>query len=47
LYPELIDLPGSTDDLISSSVKPLLEKEIIKKNDLILVLAARPPLSTN
>ena len=47
LYPELIELPESTDDLISSSVKPLLEKEIINKDDLIVVLAGSPPLHTN
>lgn len=47
LYPELIKLPESTDDLISSSVKPLLEKRIIAKDDLIIVLAGSPPLHTN
>jgi pyruvate kinase len=47
LNPVLIELPQSTDDLISISVKPLLEKEIINKDDLIVVLAGSPPLHTN
>ena len=47
LYPKLIDLPESTDDLISISVKPLLIKKVINKDDLIVVLAGSPPLHTN
>ena len=47
LYPKLIKLPKSTDDLISISIKPLLEKKIINKDDLIIVLAGSPPLKTN
>ena len=47
LYPKLIELPESTDDLISISVKPLLEKNIVNKDDLIVVLAGSPPLHTN
>ncbi|HAK47494.1 MAG TPA: pyruvate kinase [Spirochaeta sp.] len=47
LYPELINLPESTDDLISSSVKPLLQKGVLKGDDMIVVLAGSPPLRTN
>ena len=47
LYPELIDLPKSTDDLISISVQPLLDKKVLEEDDLIVVLAGSPPLRTN
>ncbi len=47
LYPEIIELPESTDDLISSSVSPLLEKKVLEGDDMIVVLAGSPPLNTN
>ena len=47
LYPELIELPESTDDLISISVRSLIKSSDVKKEDLIVVLAGSPPLRTN
>lgn len=47
IYPELIELPESTDDLLSISVRPLLEKNIVAEDDLVIVLAGSPPLRTN
>ncbi|MDC7126198.1 MAG: pyruvate kinase [Spirochaetales bacterium] len=47
LYPELLDLPESTDDLISNAVRPLYEENILGLDDLIVVLAGSPPLRTN
>ena len=47
LYPQIIELPKSTDDLISESVKPLLSKGILEEDDMIVVLAGSPPWRTN
>ena len=47
LYPQLIELPKSTDDLISISVKPLLDKGILEEDDMVVVLAGSPPWRTN
>ncbi|MDC7227268.1 MAG: pyruvate kinase [Spirochaetales bacterium] len=47
LYPRVIKLPDTTDDLIATSVRPLLEKGVLQKDDMIVVLAGSPPLKTN
>ena len=47
LYPELIELPESTDDLIATSVKSLVKTKAVEDQDLIVVLAGSPPLVTN
>ncbi len=47
LYPEVIKLPDSTDELIADSVRPLLSKGILERDDMIVVLAGSPPLNTN
>jgi pyruvate kinase len=47
LYPELIELPESTDQLVSDAVITLLEDGLVQRKDLVVVLAGSPPLKTN
>ncbi|MEM5947284.1 pyruvate kinase [Spirochaetia bacterium 38H-sp] len=47
IYPEVVDIPVSTDELVMDSVSLLLEKNLINSDDLILVLAGSPPLNSN
>ncbi|MBI9105773.1 MAG: pyruvate kinase [Spirochaetales bacterium] len=47
LYPELIELPESTDQLISDAANTLLSEGLVNEDDLVVVLAGSPPLKTN
>ena len=47
LYPELIELPESTDQLVTDAVSTLLKEKKVEQDDLVVVLAGSPPLKTN
>lgn len=47
LYPRVIELPDSTDQLVSLAMEPLVEKGVLDLDDLVLVLAGSPPLKSN
>lgn len=47
IYPEVVELPASTDELVTDSVSVLLNKRLINSDDLVLVLAGSPPLNSN
>ena len=47
LYPELIELPESIEQLVSDAVNTLLDDGLVQREDLVAVLAGSPPLKTN
>lgn len=47
LYPELIERPESVEQLVAAAVETLLEEELVRREDLVVVLAGSPPLKTN
>ena len=47
LYPSLIELPDSTDMLVFRALSSLVERKLLDKADMVIVLAGSPPLSSN
>ncbi|MBI9101959.1 MAG: pyruvate kinase [Spirochaetales bacterium] len=47
LYPTLIDLPDSTDKLISTALSSLVERKLLDKADMVVILAGSPPHRSN
>ncbi len=47
LYPRIIELPDSTDQLVAKSMESLVKADLVKLEDLVLVMAGSPPLRSN
>ncbi len=47
LCPNLMKLPETTDQLVSTALESLVDREHLNMKDVVLVLAGSPPLSSN
>ncbi|ADN01090.1 pyruvate kinase [Spirochaeta thermophila] len=47
VYPRVIELPESTDELVKESISSLLTEGDVRPEDLVLILAGSPPHQSN